>query len=566
MNFKGNLYKIMRLSTLSILSVFISATLAFAAHPKISHDMDNLDPGSTAEVIVQFTQSPAAAQHKKVTDRGGAYRATLAVARAGFYTIPVSALNDLANDPEVVYISPNRKLHGTLDNTTAAVNAAAAWSSGLTGAGVGVAVIDSGLTTTADLTASSIVYNGTYVNNDVHDYYGHGTHVAGIIAGSGARSHCTQCFRNLQGVAPGVNIINIRVLDQNGAGTDSTVIQAINQAISLKSTYNIRVINLSLGRPVFESYTQDPLCQAVEAAWKAGIVVVVAAGNDGRDNSVGNQGYGTITAPGNDPYVITVGAANTEGTYTRTDDKMTSYSSKGPTGVDHIVKPDLVAPGNRVVSLYSSSGSLYTTYPANGVPMSYFMNNAGSYFSYLYYQLSGTSMATPVVSGAVALLLQSNPSLTPDQVKAKLMLTAWKGFPKTMSATDPVTGTVYSMQSDAFTVGAGYLDIQAALADTNTFSGPANSPVATFNSSTGVTGIVCGSNSICASAPVVGNKGVWGVNSVWGSSSVWGTNSVWGSNSVWGTKGVWGVTSIYGASSITTDSTESTSTAINGEN
>ncbi len=107
------------------------------------------------------------------------------------------------------------------------------------------------------------------------------------------------------------------------------MINAINQAISLKSQYNIRVMNLSLGRPVFESYLLDPLCQAVEAAWKAGIVVVVAAGNEGRTNYATSNGYGSITAPGNDPYVITVGAMNMKGTPDRSDDVMTSYSSKG---------------------------------------------------------------------------------------------------------------------------------------------------------------------------------------------------------------------------------------------
>ena len=141
------------------------------------------------------------------------------------------------------------------------------------------------------------------------------------------------------------------MLDQNGQGTDAAVINAIMGAIAVKNLYNIRIINLSLGRPVYESYALDPLCQAVEAAWKAGIVVVVAAGNDGRDNSAGTDGYGTINAPGNDPYVITVGAMNAHGTPDRGDDTMTSYSSKGPTAIDHIVKPDIMAPGNHVISL-----------------------------------------------------------------------------------------------------------------------------------------------------------------------------------------------------------------------
>src|SRR5207247_7852226 len=116
-----------------------------------------------------------------------------------------------------------------------------------------------------------------------------------------------------KGGEPNVNLVNLRVLDQNGAGQESDVISAIERAISLKSVYNIRVINLSLGRPVFESYTLDPLCQAVEAAWRAGIVVAVAAGNFGRDDSMHTHGYGTIASPGNDPYVITVGAMKANG-------------------------------------------------------------------------------------------------------------------------------------------------------------------------------------------------------------------------------------------------------------
>src|SRR5713226_4638393 len=125
----------------------------------------------------------------------------------------------------------------------------------------------------------------------------------------------------------------------------------IDQAVALKSKYNIRVINLSLGRPIYESYTLDPLCQAVEKAWESGIVVVVAAGNGGRDNSQGTEGYGTIMAPANDPYVITVGAMKDMRTLTRGDDLIASYSSKGPTLIDHVVKPDIVAPGNRIISL-----------------------------------------------------------------------------------------------------------------------------------------------------------------------------------------------------------------------
>ena len=165
--------------------------------------------------------------------------------------------------------------------------------------------------------------------------------MAGIVAGNGANSTGSQYTHTFLGIAPNANLIDLRVLDQNGNGTDSAVIAAIQQAIALKDQYNIRVINLSLGRPVFESYFRDPLCQAVEAAWRAGIVVV-AAGNDGRDNSAGTNGYGTINSPANDPYVITVGAMKSMGTPQRDDDLMASYSAKGPTMIDHIVKPDIL--------------------------------------------------------------------------------------------------------------------------------------------------------------------------------------------------------------------------------
>ena len=219
----------------------------------------------------------------------------------------------------------------------------------------------------------------------VYDTYGHGTHVAGIIGGSGNLSNGA-----ITGVAPAVNLIDLRVLDQNGNGSDSQVIAAIQQAINLKSQYNIRIINLSLGRGVFMSYKQDPLCQAVESAWKAGIVVVVAAGNYGRINAVGYDGYGLITAPGNDPFVLTVGAMKSNGTLTRSDDTIASYSSKGPTMFDQVVKPDVVAPGNMVVSLYDPGSTLALEFPGNGVG-----GRSQNGTSTDYFTLSGTSMATP---------------------------------------------------------------------------------------------------------------------------------------------------------------------------
>jgi serine protease AprX len=380
---------------------------------------------------------------------------------AGFH-VPAKALARLASDPDVVYISPDRALTSLLSNAAPAINAPYAWSFGYDGTGIGVAIVDSGISGHDDLKDSAghnrIVYNANFASDSgTNDVYGHGEHVAGIVGGSGKDSICSNCFSAIKGIAPNSNLINLRALDKNGQGTDSSVIAAINKAIQLKSTYNIRVLNLSLGRPVYESYSLDPLCQAVEAAWKAGIVVVVAAGNYGRDNSVGENGYGTITAPANDPYVITVGAMKTMGTPDRSDDLIASYSSKGPTGIDHILKPDLVAPGNVITSLQIGA-TLEKLYPNNRALFSSYQNGKTGY-SDKYYVLSGTSMAAPMVSGAVADLLEAQPQLTPDQVKARLMKTAYKTFPAYSSVTDPSTGITYTDQYDAFTVGAGYVDL-----------------------------------------------------------------------------------------------------------
>src|ERR1700723_4816445 len=151
------------------------------------------------------------------------------------------------------------------------------------------------------------------------------------------------------------------------------------------------------------------------------------------------------------------------GTPTRVDDLIASYSSKGPTAGDAVVKPDVVAPGNLLVSLEAPNSTLYNEFSTNQVPYSYYVNGGSSASSSTYFTLSGTSMATGVVSGAVADLLQKSPYLTPDQVKARLMKTAWKSLPAYSSTTDATTGITYTDQDDVFTVGAGYVDVEAAL-------------------------------------------------------------------------------------------------------
>ena len=298
----------------------------------------------TVKVIVQYRQRPVAAHFSRMQKLGGRLHGKLQLIRSAVFTIPVSALSALEADPDVVSVSIDHPLNGLDDYADAAANVSAAWNAGFDGTGVGVAVIDSGINDNhLDLwdstqTQSRVVYHQDFTGTSttdstgavVWDLYGHGTHVAGIIGGNGYRS-----AGQFTGVAPNVNLIDLRALDANGSGSDSSVIAAIQQAITLKDTYNIRIINLSLGRGIPVSYTQDPLCQAVEAAWNNGIMVVVAAGNYGRLSVNGSNGFGTITSPGNDPFVLTVGAMKSMDTYTRTDDRKASYSSKGPSTYDH---------------------------------------------------------------------------------------------------------------------------------------------------------------------------------------------------------------------------------------
>src|SRR5271165_110875 len=476
---------------LTLMFAILIPAMVFANDAKLAPELKQAASDHVVSVIVQYKTVPGNIHKDRIRMSGGAVVRDLALVKSVTAQVPSSALAALSEDDAVVYISPDRPVRSHMNNAAPAVLASYAWSLGLDGSGIGVAVIDSGIHNVDDLADSSgqsrIVYSLDLVGGGTDDGYGHGTHVAGIIGGNGKDSTCPTCDVAIRGIAPNVNLINLRALDNTGAGTDSTVIAAIEAAIQLKDTYNIRVINLSVGRPVYESYTQDPVCQAVEQAWQAGIVVVVSAGNDGRDNSMGTNGYGTIEAPGNDPYVITVGAMNTKGTPDRSDDVMTSYSSKGPTVGDSIVKPDLVAPGNRVVSL-QEPGTLLQTYPQNRPLTGYYMKGIIPRPSSAYFTLSGTSMATGVVSGAAALMLQQDPTLTPDQVKARLMKTAYKNLPPYTTVVDTTTvngGGTYYIQSDGFTVGAGYLDLQAALNNTDLAPGIAKSPTAYYDASSG---------------------------------------------------------------------------------
>jgi serine protease AprX len=514
---------------------------------KFSTDLQqHVEANGMVTVIVQHRQMPSNAHLKTMQGRGATIKSQFHTIKAVTMRVPASMLAELARDPNVTYITPDRtqKMAAnpvTEEFATAVTADVAASQYGFDGTGVGVALIDSGIAAHPDLNNASgvsrVVYSQSFVAGDTTtaDEFGHGTHVAGLIGSTGASSGTANGYAaTYAGMAPGVNLINLRVLDENGNGSDSQVIAALEQAIALQSTYNIGVINMSLGRPVFESYTLDPVDQAVEAAWQAGIVVVVAAGNNGR--YAATDGYGTIDVPGNDPSVITVGASMTMLTPTRVDDQITSFSSKGPTTLDHIAKPDLVAPGNDLVSLRVAGSTLDTTYPQYEI-----WPSSGTA---MYYELSGTSMATPLVSGAVALMLQQNPSLTPDQVKACLMLTAWKGVGQFTSSHSSI-GTLFSNEDDIFTYGAGYLDVDAALGNTQLATGLALSPTAVVNANGTVTLVNTTPDSLFG-----GDSVVWGSTSVFANSVVWGSSKVLSATSVvWGaTSVVWGATSVSGYS------------------
>ena len=392
-------------------------------------------PAGVSRVIVQTAAPDLAVRH--ILDAGGVLRRRLSAANSVSAEVPDRALETLASRPEIIGISLDRPVTGT---TEAAARVGARWiqeSFGLDGSGVGVATIDSGITASHDdLTSQRVAHFADFVNAlpSPYDDYGHGTHVAGIIVGNGYDSGGAR-----KGLAPGANLVVLKALDATGGGYISNVISAVDYAIANRVTYNIRVINLSVAAGVYESYNTDPLTLAARRAVDAGIVVVAAAGNFGL-TAQGAAQYSGITAPGNAPWVLTVGASNDNGTQDPADDVVAPFSSRGPSAFDGAEKPDLVAPGVDIESTTDPGSALYATHPRSRIWGSV------STVSPPYLTLSGTSMAAPVVTGTVALMLQANPALSPSDVKAILKSTAHR-----------------SDEFDTATQGAGFLDARAAV-------------------------------------------------------------------------------------------------------
>ncbi|MTI70313.1 MAG: peptidase S8 [Firmicutes bacterium] len=294
-------------------------------------------------------------------------------------------IEKLSNDPDVEYISFDSKVFALMDIAGKTISSKFPHEKGFTGKNITVAVIDTGVTPHNDLVKpkNRIVGFKDFVNgkNKPYDDNGHGTHVAGIIAGNGYASN-----KKYSGIAPEANILAVKALDESGSGNTSDIVSAIEWVIETKDVYDTKILNLSLGSPATNPYSSDPLARAAEEAVRAGITVVAAAGNSGPSAK-------TILCPGNSPSVITVGAIDDNKTPEPNDDFIAPFSSRGPTK-DGIKKPDVVAPGVDIMSL-SNTGSNYVS-------------------------LSGTSMATPVVSGSCCLLYQKAKKITPSQVKNML--------------------------------------------------------------------------------------------------------------------------------------------------
>jgi serine protease AprX len=451
--------------------------------------------------------------------------------------LPNWVLLRLEAHPDVFQIHHNRAIKTHNYRTAVTVGARAVQESlGYTGAGIGVAVIDSGITTWHDdlkNTTSKVYPYGNqrvtkfvdFVNGRTlpYDDNGHGSHVAGTILGNGSDSNGDKA-----GIAPRAALISLKVLDANGGGTISNIISALNWVVVNAATYNIRVVNMSVGAGIYESYWTDPLTLAAKAVTDRGITIVAAAGNLGK-NAAGLQQYGGITAPGNAPWVLTVGASSTMGTLTRTDDTMASFSSAGPTYLDFAAKPDLVAPGTGTVSLAVPGSTFYATKAL------YLLDGLLGLGSKPYLALSGTSMAAPVVTGTVALMLQANPSLTPNLIKAILQYTA----------------QVYPGYSP-LRQGAGFLNTLGAVRLAKYYANPHTGdrmPVQRVWSRQ----VIWGSHRLTGGV-INPNGNAWGANIVWGTAKtlgdsgdniVWGTadsgdNIVWGTadsadNIVWGT-------------------------------
>jgi len=401
--------------------------------------------GQEVSVIVRELAGAGNAPERAVTAFGGSVGRSLDVINGFSAKVPTDRVDALRSVPGVQSVTQDAglALQSTSDVADQAAQpgslytlankvtgASTLWAKGVTGKGVDVAVVDSGTVPVDGLKGK--VVDGPDLTMEANtpaknlDTYGHGTHMSGIIAGrDAATTNPVGDSSDFVGMAPDSRIVSIKIADAKGQTDVSQAIAAIDWAVENrdKNGLNIRVLNMSFGTDGVQSYLLDPLAYAAEQAWHKGIVVVVAVGNEGGTST-------TLNNPAYDPYVIAVGSDNANGTATTADDVVSSFSNTG----DGTRNPDVIAPGDHVVSLRDQGSYLDTQYPAARIGDRLFRG-------------SGTSQAAAVVSGAAALLISQRPELTPDQVKALLTRTA-----------QPVPGATAAQE------GSGLIDLAAASA------------------------------------------------------------------------------------------------------
>ena len=394
-----------------------------------------LDSAATADIEAILTCSTECVE--RLVNRHG-LRLRTWLSSGAVVSASKRALESLSQDGEIESVSGNAIVRPHMAITTLVTGAQKAWAGEIAalggpvdGRGIGVAIIDSGIAVDHPALANRVVVSVDFTDprGRGHDVYGHGTHIAGIVA---ARGYQQAAAGADSGMAPAAHLINLKVLGNDGSGEAAAVVEAIDWAVRHRTQFGIRVVNLSLGAAPTQSYKDDPICLAVERAVKAGLVVVASAGNYGQGED-GKLVFASVTSPGISPYAITVGATRTQGTVDPLDDEIAPWSWKGPTLVDHLVKPDLVAPGSKIVST-AVKGSVLSNLLADR-----FVDGPGARD---YVAMSGTSMAAAVVSGAAALVLDGQGDLTPLQVKLALQGSA-----------------DFLPQAGLLTSGAGVLDL-----------------------------------------------------------------------------------------------------------
>lgn len=441
-----------RIGPKSLVALLVGALALVGAGWSAPASAEGAGPPPTSKIIIMAAPGALREAAIRVEALGGHVTRALPLVGGFAAAVPTSALALLRGSPAVRSVTADTPVRlnkggGSPPEPnsvyTKALDAERVWQAGYSGQGVTVAVVDTGISSVPDVAGRLLSVRNDITGqttpcmdlsgeNSCTDTYGHGTFVGGIIAGNGAASNGLY-----SGVAPQANLLPVKVAGANGASDVSNVLAAIQWVVSFKSRYNIRVLNLSLSTDSTATYRSDPFNYAVERAWDAGIVVVVSASNRG-------PAAGTISKPGDDPLVITVGAVDDRGTPGVGDDELPDFTSRGPTPSDGLAKPDVVAPGAHLVSL-RSIGS--------------YVDRNSTAMDGTYHRGSGTSFSAAAVSGVVALMLSRNPGMTPNQVKYALTHSA-----RTLPGI-----------SDPMAVGAGEVD--AYTATLNPPAGSANGGV-----------------------------------------------------------------------------------------